>query len=139
MPHEGAILLVEDDPTAVHLALHAFTKSGFPRKWIIVAKDGREAMDILFGSGKDPKERSGILPRLVLLDLKLPGVDGMEVLRAIRKEDRTRGLPVIILTNSDAEKDVVEGYNLGVNSYLRKPIDFDQLADTLKSLGLWSA
>lgn len=129
MTTDEKILLVEDDPAARKIATHAFGKSGVPKERIVEAKDGQEAMDYLFGDGGD-------LPRLVLLDLKMPKVDGLEVLKRIRSEERTRGVPVIILTNSDEEKDIVRGYDLGANSYLRKPIDFNKLVELLEQLGL---
>ncbi|MGN7612086.1 response regulator [Magnetococcales bacterium HHB-1] len=130
MALDDTILLVEDDPAAVQIAKHAFKKSGVATERITVAVDGEQALAWLFETSS-----SSIQPRLILLDLKLPKVDGLEVLKRIRQEKRTQDIPVIILTNSDEERDVVRGYDLGANSYLKKPIDFQALIDLLKQLG----
>ncbi|MBF0369363.1 MAG: response regulator [Magnetococcales bacterium] len=132
MTPNDIILLVEDDPAAVRIAMHAFSKSGVDKKRITVAKDGQKALDYLFAA----ESAGNPLPRLVLLDLKLPKIDGLEVLKRIREEKSTRDTPVIILTNSDEERDVVRGYDLGANSYLRKPVDFNQLVEILEQLEL---
>lgn len=124
------ILLVEDDPDDESLTVRALTKNKILNR-IIVAHDGAEALDYLFGKEKRP------LPELVLLDLKLPKVDGLEVLRRIRGEERTKMLPVIIFTSSKEDKDVVNGYKLGCNSYVRKPVDFDQFVEAVHQLQLY--
>jgi two-component system response regulator len=133
---EKIILLVEDNPDDVELTLRAFKKSNILNK-VIVAKDGVEALDYLFGTGvhagRDVKE----LPVIILLDLKLPRIDGLEVLKRIRQDESTKLLPVIILTSSAEQKDVINGYSLGANSYVRKPVDFDQFAKAIKHLGLY--
>jgi two-component system response regulator len=130
------ILLVEDNPDDVDLTLRAFKKNNISNK-VIVAKDGVEALDYLRGTGmyagRDVKE----LPVVVMLDLKLPKISGMEVLRNIRQDELTRLIPVVILTSSVEQKDVVEGYKLGANSYIRKPVDFDQFVEAVKLLGLY--
>ncbi len=132
MASNEIILLVEDDPAAVKIAMHAFDKSGMDRTRMTVAKDGQEALDILFGE----ETQAAVIPRLVLLDLKLPKVDGLDVLKRIRRENATRNVPVIVLTNSDEESDIDRGYELGVNSYLNKPVDFRQLIKLLEQLDL---
>ncbi|MBF0445835.1 MAG: response regulator [Magnetococcales bacterium] len=132
MTQNDTLLMVENDPAAIRIAMHAFMKSGIKKQRIKVAKDGQAALDILFGEAG----MGYSVPRLILLDLKLPKINGLEVLKRIRKEPSTKGVPVIILTNSDEERDVEKGYNLGANSYLKKPIDFDQLIDILEQLGL---
>jgi len=131
----GKILLVEDNPDDVTLTLRALKSHNITND-VIVAPDGAEALDILFGAdGKSPTEQE--LPAVVLLDLKLPKVNGMEVLQRIRADDRTRLLPVVILTSSDEERDVIEGYSLGANSYVRKPVDFVEFTQAAKQLGLY--
>ncbi len=132
MTKSDTILLIEDDQAAVRIAKHAFAKSGVDEQRIKVARDGQVALDELYGS--DGAGR--IQPRLILLDLKLPKVHGLDVLKRIRAEQATRDIPVIILTNSDEERDVVQGYNLGANSYLKKPVDFNQLVEILGQLDL---
>lgn len=130
---EKAILLVEDNPDDEALTLRAFKKNNI-RNPVVVARDGAEALDRLFGADGRPAER---LPQVVLLDLKLPKVDGLEVLRRIRADDRTKLLPVVILTSSREEQDIVEGYRLGANSYVRKPVDFDEFVEAARQLGLY--
>ncbi|MBF0381539.1 MAG: response regulator [Magnetococcales bacterium] len=132
MTKNDTILMVEDDPGAVRIALHAFAKSGVDQERIKVAQDGQVALDILFGD----EQNKITTPRLILLDLKLPKINGLQVLKKIREEPTTKDVPVIILTNSDEEVDVVRGYDLGANSYLKKPIDFNQLIGILDQLGL---
>jgi len=133
---KGIILLVEDNPDDVDLTLRAFKKSNISNR-VIVAKDGVEALDYLHGTGmyagRDVKE----LPVVVMLDLKLPKINGLEVLRNIRQNEVTRIVPVVILTSSAEQKDVVEGYKLGANSYIRKPVDFEQFVEAVKILGLY--
>lgn len=126
------ILLVEDNPADVELTLHALRQNGVANH-IHVAHDGEEALDYLFG--RDPVLDGSL--KLVLLDLKLPKVDGLEVLRAIKADPRTKAIPVVILTSSKEEKDLIAGYNLGVNSYIQKPVDFNQFRETVKQLRLY--
>ena len=133
---EKIILLVEDNPDDVDLTLRALKKNNITNK-VIVAKDGVEALDYLHGTGmyagRDTKE----LPVVIMLDLKLPKINGMEVLRNIRQDELNRLIPVVILTSSVEQKDVVEGYKLGANSYIRKPVDFEQFVEAVKILGLY--
>jgi two-component system, response regulator len=133
---EKIILLVEDSPDDVELTLRAFKQNNISNK-VVVARDGVEALDYLMGTGiyagRDVKE----LPVVTLLDLKLPKIDGLEVLRRIRSNKITRFLPVVILTSSIEENDVITGYKLGANSYVRKPVDFAQFVDAIKLLGLY--
>jgi two-component system response regulator len=129
-------LLVEDNPNDVELSLRAFEKSKIVSE-IVVARDGEEALDYLFATGahagRDPK----VMPELVLLDLKLPKFDGLEVLRRMRADLRTRRLPVVVLTSSSEERDVLSSYDLGANSFVRKPVDFAQFIDAARQLGLY--
>ena len=127
------IMLVEDNPDDEELTIRAFKKNNLANE-IIVARDGVEALDYFF-----PKDGSApaALPQLVLLDLKLPRVSGLEVLKALRGDQRTRRLPVVILTSSAEERDLVDGYELGANSYIRKPVDFDEFMDGVRQLGLY--
>ena len=127
MPHPVTILLVEDNPDDEALTVMALR--GVPAT-LEVARDGQEAMDYLTNDGK-------ALPRLVLLDLKLPKIDGLEVLRRIREDDRTRLTPVVVLTSSNAPDDVIASYRLGANSYVRKPVNFDQFSETIRQLGTY--
>ena len=127
------ILLVEDNPNDLELALHAFEEHKFSNR-IEVARDGQEALDYLMGGNGRPASAP---PRVILLDLKLPKVDGLQVLREIRGNERLRHLPVVILTSSREERDIVESYNLGVNSYIVKPVDFDKFIETVRTLGFY--
>lgn len=128
------ILLVEDNADDEALTLRAFKKNNITNE-ILVARDGAEALDYLLGTGSSGR---GILePQVVLLDLKLPKVDGLEVLRRIRAEEHTRFLPVVILTSSKEDRDVIESYRLGCNSYVRKPVSFDEFLEAVRSLGLY--
>jgi CheY-like chemotaxis protein len=136
MPREATILLVEDDPDDETLTLRALRKSGV-RHALVVARDGVEALDYLFGTGRHAGRDLGLMPLVVLLDLKLPRLDGLEVLRRIRADERTRLLPVVILTSSDEERDRLEGYRHGANSYVRKPVDYDRFAEAVRQLGLY--
>jgi len=129
-----AILLVEDNPSDVELTKRALSKSHVVNEMIVV-EDGQEAIDIFFGNGKT--EAIKTLPTVVLLDLKLPKVDGLEVLRRIRAHERTKLLPVVILTSSRAEQDIINSYKLGANSYIQKPVDFNQFVEAIKNLGLY--
>jgi CheY-like chemotaxis protein len=129
------ILLVEDNPDDVTLTLRALQKNNLGND-VVVARDGVEALEYLFGtgrySGRDPS-----LPQVLLLDLKLPKLDGLEVLRRLRADERTRLLPVVILTSSDEERDIASGYGLGANSYVRKPVDFVAFTKAVNRLGLY--
>ena len=133
---EKAILLVEDNPDDEALTIRAFQKNNI-RNEVVVAHDGVEALDYLFATGAHSGRKVEDLPQVVLLDLKLPKVDGLEVLRRIRDDERTRLLPVVILTSSKEERDLVEGYRLGANSYVRKPVNFDDFVDAARQLGLY--
>ncbi len=130
------ILLVEDNPNDVELTLHAFRKHKVTNR-IHVARDGAEALDFLFGTGAYAGRDVNHVPKLVLLDLKLPKVDGLEVLRRIRGDARTHLIPVTILTSSREERDIADGYNLGVNSYIVKPVDFEQFTEATRTLGMY--
>ena len=130
------ILLVEDNPDDEALTIRALKKSNVLNE-VIVAHDGVEALDFLFSTGIHSGRDKNILPEVVLLDLKLPKLDGLEVLKRIRENELTKLLPVVILTSSKEEKDVLNSYKLGVNSYIRKPVDFKQFAESVKQLGLY--
>lgn len=130
------ILLVEDNAEDVELTLHALRRENLANH-IHVARDGEEALDFLFCNGAHANRSFDRPPKLVLLDLKLPKVDGMEVLRKLKADPRTQAIPVVILTSSKEERDLVQGYGLGANSYIQKPVDFDQFRDTVKSVGLY--
>lgn len=133
---ERVILLVEDNPNDAELTLRALTKSKIANP-IVVAEDGQEALDFLFARGKYAERNVEQLPQLILLDLKLPKVDGLEVLRALRDDPRTRLLPVVVLTSSVQEQDLLESYSLGANSFVRKPVDFVQFVEAVGHLGLY--
>jgi CheY-like chemotaxis protein len=133
---EKIILLVEDNPDDVELTIRAFKKNNIGNK-VVVAKDGVEALDYLFGTGVHAGRNVKELPVVILLDLKLPKIDGLEVLKRIRQQELTCLLPVVILTSSAEEKDKTNGYKLGCNSYVRKPVSFDQFAEAIKHLGLY--
>lgn len=130
------ILLVEDNPSDIGLTQRALAKARIANE-MIVAEDGEEALDYLWGTGVHAGRDVSDLPAVILLDLKLPGVSGLEVLRQIRSDARTRRVPVVILTTSKEEQDVATGYDLGVNSYVRKPVDFNQFAAAVEQLGLY--
>jgi len=130
------ILLVEDNPDDVALALRAFKKNNISNK-IIIAKDGVEAIDFLLGTGPYAGRSMKDSPVVVLLDLKLPKMDGLEVLKTIRQNEATKLIPVVILTSSKEEQDIIKGYELGANSYVRKPVDFDEFIKAVNSLGLY--
>jgi len=130
------ILLIEDNPDDVELTVRAFRKGNVVNE-IVVASDGAEALDYLFGSGKYSGRDMSIMPEVILLDLKLPKVDGIEVLRRIRADERTSLLPVVILTTSKEENDVMNSYKSGANSYIRKPVDFKQFLNAVSQLGLY--
>jgi two-component system response regulator len=133
---EKIILLVEDNPDDVELTLRAFKKNNILNR-VIIAKDGAEALDFLFGTGTYAGRELKELPVVILLDLKLPKIDGMEVLKRIRQDNRTKLIPVVILTSSAEPKDVVNGYSLGANGYVRKPVEFSQFVEAMKDLGLF--
>ncbi len=130
------ILLVEDNPDDIKLTLRALKKSNIKNE-VIVVENGVEASDYLFGTGKFAGRNTGILPQVVLLDLKMPKMDGLEVLHRIRANERTKLLPVVILTTSSEDKDRIESYKLGASSYIRKPVDFNQFVDAVQQLGLY--
>jgi two-component system response regulator len=130
------ILLVEDNPDDEALTLRALKKNHI-KNVVVVARDGVEALDWLFGRGPHAGRDVSILPQVVLLDLKLPKVSGLEVLQAVRADPRTRRLPIVLLTSSKEDQDVIAGYDLGANSYVRKPVDFDEFAEAVRQLGLY--
>ena len=130
------ILLVEDNPDDEALTLRALEKNKV-RNDVVVVRDGAEALDYLFASGAYASRNVSEFPQVVLLDLKLPKVDGFEVLRRVRSDERTRLLPVVILTSSKEEQDLINGYALGANSYIRKPVDFIQFTEAVRHLGLY--
>jgi len=130
------ILLVEDNPDDVEMTLHALRKEKLANN-IHVARDGEEALEFLFCNGAHADRSFELPPKLILLDLKLPKVDGMEVLKRLKADARTRTIPVVILTSSKEERDLVRGYNLGANSYIQKPVDFDQFREIVKTVGLY--
>jgi len=131
-----AIMLVEDNPDDRDLTLRALKKNNIANQ-VIVAEDGVEALDYLFGTGKYDGRDVGDVPLFILLDLKLPKVDGIEVLKKLRADDRTAIIPVVILTSSNEDQDMLSGYKLGANSYVRKPVDFDQFSETVRQLGMY--
>ncbi|HEY0476458.1 MAG TPA: response regulator [Kofleriaceae bacterium] len=130
------ILLVDDDPNDVDLTLRAF-RTGPLGNHVVVARDGIEALDYLHGTGAHAGRNPAHLPQVVLLDLNLPMIDGLEVLRRIRADERTRRLPVVILTSSGEDSDKLAGYGLGANSYVRKPVDFRQFSEAVNRLGMY--
>ena len=130
------ILLVEDNPDDEALTLRAFKKNNITNE-VIVARDGEEALEYLFGTGRYAGRDIAAMPQITLLDLKLPKVDGLEVLRRVRAHEITKHLPVVILTSSNEDQDRFEGYDLGANSYVRKPVDFDQFVAAVLQLGLY--
>lgn len=130
------ILLVEDNLDDVDLTLHALKKNKIKNE-VVVVNDGAAALDYLFGTGKYSGRDLSVMPTIILLDIKLPKIDGLEVLKRIRKNPLTRYIPVTILTSSKEEQDIIKGYRLGVNSYVRKPVDFIQFTEAVNSLGLY--
>jgi two-component system, response regulator len=136
MIRDKIILLVEDNPDDELLTLRALKKNGVLNE-VVVARDGVEALDYLFGTGSHAGRDTGVMPQLILLDLKLPRIDGLEVLRRLRSDERTRLLPVVILTSSREQQDMVDGYGLGANSYVRKPVNFEQFVSAVEQLKLY--
>lgn len=133
---EKLILLVEDNPDDQVLTLRALRKNNI-RNQVVIRQDGAQALDFLFCQGADAERDPHQMPQVILLDLKLPKIDGLEVLRRIRADARTRLLPVVILTSSREEQDLVKGYGYGANSYIRKPVDFNQFMEAVNQLGLY--
>ena len=133
---DKVILLVEDNDDDVQLTMRALKQHNITNE-VVVARDGAEALDWLFGTGAHEDRDLSELPTVVLLDLKLPKVDGFEVLKRVRADERTKFLPVVILTSSKEEKDRLNGYELGANSYVQKPVDFSQFSEAVKELGLY--
>ena len=134
--NDKVILLVEDNPDDEALTLRALKKNNIQNE-VVVARDGVEALDYLFGSGKYAGRDVSVLPSVTLLDLKLPKIDGLEVLEKVRADELTKLLPVVILTSSKEEQDLIRGYKLGANSYIRKPVDFSQFIEAVRQLGLY--
>jgi CheY-like chemotaxis protein len=128
---QGPILLIEDNPDDVLLTMRAFGKNRISNE-VVVATDGEQALKLLL-----PSEGEGVRPALVLLDIKLPKIDGLEVLRRVRADDRTRSLPVVVLTTSNEERDIVDSYRLGANSFVRKPVVFDEFVKAVNVLGVY--
>ena len=133
---EVEILLVEDDANDVELTLRAFRSRNLANQ-VFVARDGAEALAFFFGEDGHPLRDIGVMPRVILLDLNLPKVDGLEVLRRLRADERTRTLPIVILTSSTEEPDIAAAYRLGANSYIVKPVDFDQFLDAARQIGYY--
>ena len=130
------ILLVEDNPNDIKLALHAFKMHNLANH-VHVVRDGEEALEFIFGTKRYAGRDVASGPKLILLDLKLPRVDGIEVLRKIKADERTYMTPVVVMTSSNEERDIVESYQLGVNSYIRKPVDFKQFTEAVRQLGYY--
>ena len=133
---DKVILLVEDNPDDEALTLRALKKNNIKNE-VVVARDGIEALDYLFGTGAHAGRDLNIQPQIVLLDLKLPKLDGFEVLRRLRASEATKFLPVVILTTSNEDQDRIKGYGLGANSYVRKPVEFDRFIEAVRQLGLY--
>jgi two-component system response regulator len=133
---DKTILLVEDNADNEELTVRALKKNNLANS-LAIARDGVEALDYLFGTGAYAERKNATLPSLVLLDLKLPRIDGLEVLRRLRADERTRRLPVVVPTSSNEEQDMLKSYNFAVNSYIRKPVDFNQFTEAVRQLGLY--
>jgi two-component system, response regulator len=133
---DKVILMVEDNPRDEALTLRALRKSNIVND-VVVARDGVEALDYLFGRGTYEGRDTSIVPQLILLDLKLPRMDGLQVLRDLRADDRTKRLPVVVFTSSSEEEDMIKSYDLGANSYVRKPVDFEQFSEATRQLGMY--
>lgn len=136
MSHEVEILLVEDSPEDAELTIRALRRHKIANE-IHVEDDGAKALDFLFCRGAFADRNFSCPPRLIMLDLKLPKVSGLEVLRAIREDERTRAIPVVVLTSSKEERDVIDSYKLGVNAYAQKPVDFEQFSETVRQIGMF--
>ena len=136
MTQRNALLLVEDNPDDQELTLLAFEQSRIINE-VVVAQDGVEALDYLFGTGMYAGRDLSVMPALVLLDLQLPRINGLEVLQRLRTDNRTKFLPVVIMTTSNEQQDVLQSYSLGCNSYIRKPVDFQQFTTVVQQLGLY--
>jgi two-component system response regulator len=135
--NEVEILLVEDNETDAELTIRALKRNNLANK-LVWAKDGAEALDFIFATGKySERDIEGGLPRLILLDLRMPKVDGLEVLQTIKADERTKMIPVVVLTSSKEDRDIVESYELGVNSYVSKPVEFDEFTEAVSTLGLY--
>ena len=135
--NEVEILLVEDNETDAELTIRALKRKNLANK-LVWAKDGAEALDFIFGEGEySERDVEKGLPRLILLDLRMPKVDGLEVLQAIKADERTKMIPVVVLTSSKEDRDIVESYELGVNSYVSKPVEFDEFTEAVSTLGLY--
>ncbi|MEN6291301.1 MAG: response regulator [Methanobacterium sp.] len=135
--NEVEILLVEDNETDAELTIRALKRNNLANK-LVWAKDGAEALDFIFGEGEySERDIEKGLPRLILLDLRMPKVDGLEVLQAIKADERTKMIPVVVLTSSKEDRDIVESYELGVNSYVSKPVEFDAFTEAVSTLGLY--
>ncbi|WP_372936564.1 response regulator [Mariniphaga sediminis] len=133
---EIEILLVEDNPNDAEMALRALKKNNLSNQ-VMVAVDGEEALDFIFAKGKFASRQKSRKPKIILLDLKLPKIDGLEVLKEIKSNPETKIIPVVVLTSSREEKDMLKSYQLGVNSYIVKPVDFDKFVDAVRDLGLY--
>ncbi len=134
--NEIEILIVEDNQNDAEMALRALKQNKLTNK-VLVLEDGEEALDFVFARGKFTGRNKDAHPKIILLDLKLPKIDGLEVLREIKSNEETKIIPVIVLTSSKEEKDIVESYRLGVNSYIIKPVDFDKFVDAIRDIGLY--
>ena len=132
----GIIMLVEDNPDDEELTIRALKKANILNQ-VVVARDGVEALDYLFGTGAHAGRDTRVMPMLVLLDLRMPKIDGLEVLRRVRGDERTKLINVVVLTSSKEEVDIVRSYDLAANSYIRKPVDFDQFTEAVKHVGLY--
>jgi two-component system, response regulator len=135
-PHEVEILLVEDNPHEAELTIRSLKKSNLANKLKLI-DDGADALDFIFLRGAYADATASFSPKLVLLDLKLPRVDGLEILRQMKADDRTKGIPVVILTSSKEERDIIESYKLGVNSYIVKPVNFESFTKSVSELGMY--
>jgi CheY-like chemotaxis protein len=136
MIRQKNILLVEDNPDDISLTLRALHRNHVANE-VVITEDGVEALDYLYGTGSYEGRNINVQPALVLLDLKLPRIDGLEVLKRMRSDEHTRRIPVVVLTSSNEEMDILESYDLGANSYVRKPVDFQQFSDAVQQLGLY--
>jgi len=133
---EAKILLVEDSQNDIDLTLHSLRRENLANR-VQVLRDGEEALDYIFCQGRFAQRNPDPVPRLILLDLKLPKIDGLEVLRQLKSDQRTKTIPVVIITSSREEQDILRGYDYGANSYIQKPVDFDQFRSTVKTMGLY--